>query len=307
MTEQQVNLTFPYFTYPNILCYGYHNTDEYNPELHRLHEMIKKIKTENNKKFLLHITIGAAMEEFLTISDKPNFDMYEFQYQQLFPTHVKSFIKQNPSCKVIHLIISPNESFETDKFKVPLFVTKTPEMNWNRDGKSFYSNNYEVHIFCTMMPTHHLGNNRIINNAIIKIKITDHNIAQQLDKYRQTKNDIEFVRIFYDDLNKLLLHISHISGFVTCFSFATFNEKTDLKRICNFAMFIEIYHIFKLYEHFILAEWQYIEGSYIVRKYLPNGMWVKLIKYVDDEDHHVDDDCIQKILLTINNDSIVAM
>ena len=74
-------LNFPYYIYPGTPFHEYTHTDLYNSELLRLHKEIINLST-CNEKILFHLTIGAAMEEYLNLQSTSN--EYEFQWQQLF-------------------------------------------------------------------------------------------------------------------------------------------------------------------------------------------------------------------------------
>ena len=59
-------VNFPWYLYPGVPMSGYYDTDTYTSELQRLMIYIDElfIKLSKNSKNILHITIGAAMEEY---------------------------------------------------------------------------------------------------------------------------------------------------------------------------------------------------------------------------------------------------
>jgi hypothetical protein len=83
---------------------------------------------------------------------------------------------------------------------------------------------------------------------------------------RQTKEDLMFVNKFYTSMGQLMQKVESTGGCITGFSFAVFNEATDLRRaqIKNFAMFKEVKCLFKNNEKSLLCEWIFYVGSYCV-------------------------------------------
>jgi hypothetical protein len=231
------SLSFPYYLYPGTPTSGYFDTDIYNNDLCCLHSELLNLNT-SHETFLFHVTIGAPMEELFNICEKYK-NIYDFQWQQLLPDHIIKALKNN--IKVIHFIVSPNETFSPYDFKDPLFIQKTPDFDWELCGDREYISkkyNYTVRIFCTMMPTIDCNNKR------------------------QTDFDIYFVTNFYVDFRNTIKKIIKNNGECTCFSFAVFNMNTKNNIIQKYSMFEEIKEV---YENSLLAEWIYYEYCYVLK------------------------------------------
>ena len=263
-------LNYPFYLYPRYPFSGYFETEEYIKNLLMLDEEIDnfaKYLLDHQMQILFHITIGACMEEYL-LSNSVSPNIYDFQWQQLCPEHLRYHAKNGN--KVIHYIISPNASFEQFKFINPMFVSKCDEFEWkvekNKNKITIYSPIYDftTYIFCTMMPSNDIDNLKKIN--ILKLN----NIvnSEQLIKIKQTNFDKLFIKNFYDKLNNLSNIIKKYNGTFTCFSFAVFNEKnTNNKSYNNFEMFKEITQIEWNNQNMLLGRWFFIEGHYGICKF----------------------------------------
>lgn len=283
-------LNFPYYLYPGTPCCEYTYIKEYNDELLRLHKEIINL-LNNNDKILFHLTIGAAMEEYFTLDTKSD---YNFQWQQLFPVHVRDHL--NNGGEVIHYIVSPNENFCINKFVEPLFVSKCSDLKFKLiDDRHYVSQicNYQVKIFYTMMPHIDKRNTQLSNN------LKKHfNGIINIDQYVQTMDDKIFIKLFYDDLLSLFNHIIKNDGLTTCFSFAVFNALGDKSHINNYQMFDEIKSCFKQNDCQLLAEWTFYLGSYIVRDLCNHN-----ISYVND----IIDEFGEKIIIHNNKLAIKSV
>lgn len=256
---ERSKLNFPYYTYPGIPHCGYHDIDHYNSELLRLKSEFELLitRTDEDTPILFHLTIGAAMEEYQKLAESTS---YDFQWQQLFPFHIRRFIKENKyKRKIVHFIVSPNEHFAKSG-DIPFFIQKTPEFEWEIVGKSYYSKkfNYEVHIFCTMMPTIDLRNSEILD----RLEKFDH-LKNAMGIYRQTIFDREFTEKFYEYVNGAISEIIRHNGIAACFSFAVFNADSDRGKLRDFLMFPKITKIFDNHKC-ILAEWIFRATCYIL-------------------------------------------
>jgi hypothetical protein len=257
---QASDITFPYYFYPSCPCAGYLDIKTYNLELVRLFEHIKLIQ-ETDCKIALHITIGAAMEELINLKDSNDTNK---QWQQLFPQHLRNLVEENTDTKIIHLIISPNESFSDSCYKDPKFISESKNMKWKKNKNRWYSSekyNMDVYIFHTMMP--HVDN----RNSIIIEKLSALDFAY-MARFKQTDKDVTFTNNFYDEFDKMVKNIIKNNGIVTCFSFAVFNFDTVNSNINNYEMFKEITKIFdKNTENTLLCEWIYKTKNYIMVQY----------------------------------------
>lgn len=254
-------LSFPYYTYPGIPCCGYHDIERYNPELLRLYDSLENIISDPPSVF--HLTIGAAMEEFQKLAYDKKCD---YQWQQLFPFHIRNFLMNGNKYKkkVIHFIVSPNEHFSSAIDDIPFFVMRTPEFEWEIMGKSYISKkyNYEVHIFCTMIPTIDMRNETILKSFEGH---SSQSVLQAVQNFRQTEYDRIFVGMFNSVLEKAIESVTINNGVVTCFSFAVFNQQSDRSVIRDYQMFPEIKRIFDSHPHSFLAEWIFRKHQYTLK------------------------------------------
>lgn len=278
---KDIGLNFPYYTYPQIQFSGYQDINSYNKDLIKLTNNLIKLQEKNNK-FLLHITIGAAMEEAF---DSELYTKYSYQWQQLLPQHIIDYLKQGG--EVVHYIIAPNENFSSAKFKIPRFVKYTPEFKWSIDinNKKFTSQKYKytVIIFNTMMPCIDKRNKVIIENAY------KFDPSLNLDKYKQKEDDINFINKFYLLLDRVFQHISYNGGAVSCYSFAVFNEDTDYCVIMDYQMFPKIKNVFKKYNDFVLAEWRFFPSCYTMEIYEKCKIYncdKSSISYINPDSNH---------------------
>jgi len=291
MTSEGV-LNFPYYVYPGTpFSGGYTNTTLYNSELLRLRDTLTILSGPLDGT-LLHLTIGAAMEEYLQ-NEGGSHETLQWQWQQLFPFHLRQYLSSGKPVR--HIIISPNKTFEPESFVEPLFIKYTDsEYKWKLCGDRHYcSTTYDCHvyIFCTMMPHNDSRNEDIMMKLrVLHSRMTGLGECELFmpDTYLQTKYDRIFIDDFYSKLRTLVtLHI--VTGFMTCFSFAVFNQSSDRSCISNFAMFSEIMSLVIDSHKCVIAEWSYVPTNYIVNATINK---VTPISYVDD---------------TINNDTKILV
>jgi hypothetical protein len=279
MTDIETN--FPFWAYPRFPCAGYLDVEEYNKELKKLIDYVKKLKTRFNegKKVLVHITIGAAMEEYKVDCNED----IGIQWQQLFPIHLQNIVNHDYDTKIYHIIISPNKSFSQKRFITPSFIENTSEHEWNMTDDRLYTNkenSIEVAIFYTPMPSIDDRNKKIIDR-IVKTDI-DHVVPVEL--YMQTDNDIKFVNNFYHELNIMMNELQVVNGICTCFSFAVFNSQTDKGGVNNYTMFEMIKKLFEgnySVTNRILAEWLYTPTCHVMLPYKGCCSEPLMISYVD--------------------------
>lgn len=291
MTSEGV-LNFPYYVYPGTpFRGGYTNTTLYNSELLRLRETLTILGSQPDGT-LLHMTIGAAMEEYLW-NECDKHESLQWQWQQLFPIHLRQYLHSGRPVR--HIIISPNKSFDPESFVEPLFIKHTEsEYKWKLYGDRHYcSTTYDCHvyIFCTMMPHNDSRNEHLMKQLHeLHSRMTGPGESELFspETYHQTEYDRIFIADFYSKLKTLVT--SYIAtGFMTCFSFAVFNQSSELSVISNFAMFSEIMSLVIDKNKCVLAEWSYVPTNYIVNSTIDK---VTPISYVDD---------------TINNDTKILV
>jgi len=268
--DNKYDLNFPFYVYPGTPCNGYDNITDYIKELERLYAkliFLTRYLQESQKRTIVHVTIGAPLEE--QYYDCPS--KMKFQWQQLYPYHLCTALEKGYD--VIHIIISPGSHFSDSHFLEPYFISMTNDtMKWVKNEeknvkKEYFSKDgrYKVFIFNTPMPNNDKRNKSIID------KMHEKKMDQLVDinRYLQTKNDIDFIYSFYDCFAKLF-DVVCMNGFVTCFSFAVFNMGTKNAHINNYRMFNEVISLFESKHNRILAEWTFFPECYTVRDYHTN-------------------------------------
>ncbi len=298
--EQQdyENLSFPFYLYPGYPFAGYYDIDTYIKNLLKLNNMTKILSNnleQNQNKILFHMTIGAPMEEYFKLSSIAE-NPCSFQYQQLFPEHLFRYAKQGHT--IIHFIISPTKSFSIENFDPPLFIEKTGSDKWKIEfvndviviNSLIYD--FQVYLFCTMMPTHDKRNEEAIE--YINSKQNDNvKFICPIKNITQTQYDRKFVCDFYKNLNTLINVIVKHNGTVTCFSFAVFRENSNKSKYKNYVMFEELITAINWTNpNIFLGEWVYIESSYVVIPYCNN---IESLSYVKSNGFKFVDSYILKI------------
>ena len=256
-------INFPWYTYPNILTSSYNTFDAYRQETRRLYEYIKNFKCST--PVLFHLTIGAAMEEYLSQHTSIDDSQYglckSFQWRQLFPHWIQTYITNNVNAYVEIIIVSPNKCFYME-YKQPIFVRETDHIfNWMKiTDRCFISMKYpnlKINIFYTLFP-HKCSKNK---NMIAQYRSTDKlgEFKPFLRQITQTEYDCLLIDTFYDTFQSMLNKIIHYNGFISCYSFAVFNLNTCYSRICNFEMFREVAKLIQRYPSYKrhVCEWQY--------------------------------------------------
>jgi len=289
-------LNFPYYLYPGTPLSGYYDIDAYNIELNRLHSEIIKLG-QLREKILFHLTIGAPYEEGMFFC-KAKYLKYPYQYQQLFPDHVKDFAISGG--QVVSFIIAPNRTFSKDEFRDPLFIEYTnDEFDWHRNDMVYKSRKYKciIYIFYTMMPTIDI----IRNNKFFSKRNSPY-----LEIFRQTKYDNKFTYDFYNNLDYTLSRIINYGGLTTCYSFAVFNQNNEFRDINRFMMFKELLSVLKKDIRNVVAEWIFYDDNVCVHSL----NHLKLIRYIDDvykREIDVDEDEVKsyKLMIKNNNEDLI--
>ena len=261
---------YPYYIYPGYPVSGYTDISTYNLQLLKLNNKINTLKNDINDSTLFHLTIGACMEEYLQQSFRlpSTKNQYNFQWQQLFPDHLKQHALFGG--KVIHIIVSPTKSFNIYEYIEPLFVAETSEFEWitlvTNDEILIRSRTYDIqiYIYCTMMPC--IDNrNKYIRDTIQKNISTGHDYVT---KITQTDYDVDYIIKFYNDMKKLFSDIQQNNGIITCFSFAVFCNGGNKSHIKNFVMFKQLVtHIDWNNINMYIGEWSFYNGNYMIVPY----------------------------------------
>jgi hypothetical protein len=289
-----MSLNYPYFIYPGYPFCGYFDTPTYNSNIIKALDLIKDIQKNLNTKILFHLTIGACMEEYINISEQEK-DLLYFQWEQLFPYHLREYAKSGG--KIINIVLSPTPTLNVLNSISPMFISATNEFDWEilQEQNCIKSRNYDVsiYVFCTMMPT--LKYNNIKFERISKLD------AQFGSKYveiiRRNDNDREFTINFYTTLKQFKQTVERYGGAFTCFSFAVFEICTEkAEYFNNYAMFREITSLFRnSLENSLLAEWIFIKTSYAMLTY-PDNDQITYTNFSSKE--------IAKIVVSNENDNL---
>jgi len=258
--SDRFKMNYPFYMYPGAPLSGYFDP-MFLSELNRLSEYLEQLDRSTDP-ILLHLTIGAPIEELKNINPK-----YSFQYRQLFPDHLQETAKLG--VKVVNLMIIPNENSNPfdEKDSNPFHMMSMNDADLVKKSASTYTSTslpIEMEHFYTMMPTNDIKRNKRIINRLIEGGIEHY--YPDIDRYRQTDEDLLFVDRFYHKLNQTVQKILANGGAVTCFSFAVFNKSGSHSHIDEYAMFPEITKIFNS-ERTMLAEWIFRENIYHVVPY----------------------------------------
>jgi hypothetical protein len=250
----------PYFLYPRAPICGYNDFKRYNSNMVKMMNEWKSIIVKGSA--LLHISIGAAMEEY--DMGRPEF---KFQWHQLFPHHLQTAIQDGVS--VLHYVVTPNMRFGGVDGGLPYFMDYLSDLDLrveqhDADLIVIKSNkyDYQCRIVNTMMPTIDERNTKLVR------KMPESSGAYDKESFVQTDIDNKVTKIFYETLDSFCEKIISMGGIVTCFSSAVFNMQTSNRYISQYAMFPEIKSFVKKFgPKFILAEWVFTLGSYTVKQY----------------------------------------
>lgn len=264
-------INFPFMTHPgyttgNIL-HGGTEFELYRKEIINVYELLGRVERPD----FLYFVMGAAMEE---IMDSDTYEKYH-GWRQLFPYYIENYVRNNKDAQKLMIIISPNDSFAIRK--QPIFIGKTVNIfNWEKNEEFYYSKEYnlQIYVFCTMMPCKDL----IINNRKIrklrKMSIYSGNYRELIDGMKQTKDDIQFIDMFYERLEEFVKKVE----FVVAESNASFNEYTENSKFNNYYMFPQVKKVFKN-----LSEWIHKPNSTVKKLYGPYGSGVAVIDYTDKD------------------------
>lgn len=284
------NLSFPWFAYPMTPFSGYYDL-EYFVELGNLMRYLKAIQSD---KLVLHLTIGAPVEELVHDDDYASYAMH---YRQLAPIHLQRAAESGYS--VLNIIIAPmlpdghynhvrNPHF-TRRFAREdsgLTFRKTANRVWECSNHNV---KWKTVWFNTMMPTIDTDRNQRMMEHL-RTNLKDVNI--NTEKYCQTSEDNEFTNYFYREFELALKNVVLRGGMVSCFNFAVFRHGNTHDQFNNCKMFKEIKCVFRnlmnldtrLHPHqnpciSILMEWIFMrENFYVYEIELEKERSDKLIK-----------------------------
>lgn len=271
-----MNLSNPYFLYPNGPMSEYFNYSEYNLELKRLYKKFLEIynwiisnmnSSRPNTYVLNSIIVGSAMEQAIrTGNNEPG---TFFQWQQLFPTYITNFIESYRTDKenilyVNLIIVSPDKIFSDEFYKEPIFLGMTEYQFVKISNRKYLcrGNNFEisVDIFNCPLPSHD-------SREYVK-KINDFYLSRKedfshihLNSYIQTESDTKFIDKFYKLVDMLFGLVNNINIYIIINSWATFKNLDGYE---NYKMFSKLLELANK-NNILATEWAFRDKSYLTK------------------------------------------
>lgn len=252
ISVDNLNLSHPYFVYPNTPLSEYIKYEIYNEEVKRLFKYIENLKicindnvNQDNFFCLTPIIIGSAMEQAIRSGNAEPYSY--FQWQQLFPSYIKNFIsaysKQTNNTFVNLIIISPDKIFSDEFYKEPLFTHNTEyifKKISNRKYKYFCTeSNLTINVDIFNCPFPSLDSRKeFINriNDLISRRACDFSHLT-IKSYKQTQDDILFINNFYKMIDELMILNNGFNTYMIINSWATFK---NLEGYNGYKMFEEL-------------------------------------------------------------------
>ena len=293
-----LQLNHPWMIYLREPLSSYTKYSIYHSELLRLLEFVNELNTnivniKENQIQLTNFIIGTPMEDVFhrekEIAQQMkkifSFD-YLFQWQQLFPAHIKKFIehysKFDNDININIIIISPDEIFMDENYKEPLFTTYSKCFDFIKiaNRKYIYSEDkvtIKIDIFTCPFPQNiftcplpQLEKNMDIikrYNAFIK-KIPDF----EIESLAPTDFDIKFIDNFYEIIESIA---SNPASNMIINSYATFKNVSGYE---NYGLFPSLLELANKYQ-IIATEWNFLETNFLTRIVSKVKFTVNYIKY----------------------------
>jgi hypothetical protein len=260
--DYEYKLNHPFSIYLNEPLSAYTKYDIYYKELNKLMKYVIETKEEinnikENEVYLTNIIIGTPMED--AIHKEMCTLIYDYQWQQLFPYHIKKFIKYytklKKDIKVNIIIISPDDVFMDDTYHEPLLVKHCEDYNFEKieNRKYIHKNeNLTIKINIFTCPFPQLENTETINkyNFIIHNIITDF----ELKNLTPTETDKNFISKFYEHLEIIA---SNTNSNLIINSYATFR---NVPKYDNYGLFKSLLKLANKY-NIIATEWTLTENN----------------------------------------------
>ncbi len=264
-----IKLNHPFFIYPRGFLSEYNDYKHYRNEVVRLNQFIEELtldimKNHSDKEILIPFIIGSSMEDSIYNSNT-NKNNY-FQISQLFPNYINNFIQSNDNNKFIQVvIISPDAIFSQQFNKKPYFISNVSfEFIQTNLNEYIYSNEnitIKINIFNCPMPCLELRSEAIIRYDNM-INFLDNNYYN-INTYKQTTYDVEFIEIFYLNLNELFSLINRIHGIkIIINSWVSFKNLDGISNKYN--MFPKILELANKY-NIIATEWEFIDEQFFTK------------------------------------------
>ncbi len=271
-----LNLSHPYFVYPNTPMCEYTRYEIYNQEVKRFYCHLENLKawTKNNLSkdnfySLNSIIIGSAMEQAIrTGNTEPH---SYFQWQQLFPSYIQNFIsayaKKTNNTFVNLIIISPDKIFSDEFYKEPIFTSSTDfqfEKISNRKYiHSCVESNLKINVDIFNCPFPSLDSRKQfidkINDLISRRTVDFSHLTIQ--SYTQTLNDIEFVNRFYKMVDEFMELNNGFNSFIIINSWATFK---NLEGFSGYKMFEKLIGLANK-NNIMATEWNFQDKNYVTQ------------------------------------------
>jgi hypothetical protein len=286
MTEV-FNLNHPWKIYFAEPTSAYTEYEIYYQELVRLYNYIKFYNEylENLKENDVCMTIlilGTPMEA--AIWNKQCSEIYDFQWQQLFPKYIFDFIKHykklNNNININIIVVSPDNIFMDKFYREPLFTIKCEDYSFNKIKNREYihtSDNLTIKIDIFTCPFPQLETNtkniERHNNFIHKI-IKDY----KLKTFEPSEEDIKYINRFYENFERIC---ENKKANLIINSFAVFRNVRDYDNYGLFPTLLEVANKHKI----IATEWSFNERNIFVNiiskiNYLINHAYFK-VSYVE--------------------------
>lgn len=262
--SEEMRLNHPWMIYPNEPTSGYTKYSTYHRELFRLFYFIKKLSlnidlTGDGKIQLTNFIIGTFMESAL--QNNHCSEIYNFQWQQLFPKHIYDFIKHyekfDNDININIIIISPDNIFMDETYKEPLFTTMCEDYKFEKiqNREYIYCKDrltIKVDIFTCPFPQLETRTSLIDHfNIFIEKYLKEF----ELENLLITDNDVKFIKDFYDIIE---LIASNPKSNLLLNSYAVFKNIMDFNNYGLFPTLLEIANKYKV----IATEWICDESSH---------------------------------------------
>ncbi len=271
-----LNLSHPYFVYPNTPMCEYTRYEIYNQEVKRFYCHLENLKawTKNNLDqdnfySLNCLLIGSAMEQAIRTGNAEPYSY--FQWQQLFPSYIHNFIsayaKKTNNTYVNLIIISPDKIFSDEFYKEPIFTSNTDYQFEKISNRKYIHSCVEsnlkinVDIFNCPFPSFDSRKEFIEKiNDLIKRRSMDFTHLT-IKSYTQTLNDIEFINRFYMLIDEFMQLNNGFNNYMIINSWATFK---NLEGFSGYKMFEKLLELANK-NNILATEWGFQDKNFITQ------------------------------------------
>jgi hypothetical protein len=267
-TTTEYLLNHPWFIYHNEQISGYTDYDIYRGELLRLMDQINRLTEElvgidkDHSMNLVNIIVGTPMENALRKKDIGS--SFRFQFQQLFPVHIKDFVEyaqtQDTSSINVHLIIiSPDRIFMDSYYQEPIFIEENEDFSFEKIANRKYVHQkgnvkIVVDIFACPFPQLDTRLDIIRKNNLFLEKVP----LIGIKNFEPSPDDVRYIRDFY---SKLEIIVGLKSSHIIVNSYATFRNACGYQ---NYGLFPSLLTFCNTHE-IIATEWTFSEHNFMSR------------------------------------------